>query len=131
VLPAGWSASLQLAIDRARVHAGQLLELQGTLDLRQLQLRASRTAFGSYELVFPPRAASADPAALPMQGTLRDLEGPLSLRGQMRLAPQGSYELSGTVAAHQDASAELQQLLELLGPAGADGTREFSFSGTL
>jgi hypothetical protein len=131
VLPAGWSASLQLAVDRARVRAGHLLELAGTMDLLQLQLRAPRTAFGSYELVFPPVAGADASADAPMLGTLRDLEGPLSLRGQMRLTPQGSYELSGNVAAHEDASASVRQLLELLGPAGTDGTREFSFAGSL
>ena len=48
LLPAGWSASLQLAIGRARVSAGRLIALEGTVDLQQLQLRAPRIAFGSY-----------------------------------------------------------------------------------
>ncbi|HXN10604.1 MAG TPA: type II secretion system protein N, partial [Steroidobacteraceae bacterium] len=98
LMPAGWSGSLQLAIQRAHVRAGHLVDLAGTLDLRQLQLRAPRTAFGSYELVVAPVAGTEGSGDAPMLGTLRDLEGPLSLRGQMRLTAQGSYELSGQVA---------------------------------
>jgi hypothetical protein len=131
LIPAGWSGSLQLAIQRARLRAGHLVDLTGTLDLRQLQLRAARTAFGSYELVVAPAAGTDDSGDAPMLGTIRDLDGPLSLRGQMRLTPQGSYELSGRVAARADAGADVQQLLGLLGPLGADGTREFSLAGTL
>jgi general secretion pathway protein N len=131
LLPAGWSGSLQLAIQRARLRDGHLVDLAGTLDLRELRLRAPRTAFGSYELLVAPDGATGGAGDAPMQGTLRDLEGPLSLRGQMRLTPQGSYELSGRVAARADADAGVQQLLGLLGPIGADGTREFSLAGTL
>jgi general secretion pathway protein N len=131
LMPAGWSGSLQLAIQRARLRDGHLVDLAGTLDLRELQWHAPRTAFGSYELLVAPDAAAGDPGDAPMLGTLRDLDGPLSLRGQMRLTPQGSYELSGKVAARADADPGVQQLLGLLGPIGADGTREFSLAGTL
>lgn len=131
LLPGGWSASLQLAIDRAQVRAGHLVALEGTLELQQLQLRGSRTTLGSYELAFPPAADAAAAADAAMQGTLRDVEGPLSLHGQLQLQPAGSYEISGKVAAREDASPALQQLLEALGPADAGGEREFSLEGTL
>jgi general secretion pathway protein N len=131
LLPSGWSGSLQLDIQRAHVRAGHLLDLIGTLDLRQLQLRAPPTEFGSYELIVAPAGGADGAADAPMLGSLRDLDGPLSLRGQMRLTPQGSYELSGHVAAREDATPDVRQLLALLGPPGADGTREFSVAGTL
>jgi hypothetical protein len=133
LLPAGWSGSARLAIAHARVSAGRLTALEGTFELLQLQwqLRTAHTALGSYQLVFPPAAGAAAAADAPMLGTLHDLDGPLSLHGQMRLTPQGSYELSGRVAAREDAGASLQQLLELLGPPAADGSRGFSFAGTL
>jgi hypothetical protein len=129
LLPGGWSASMQLAIGRARARAGHLVAIEGTAQLQQL--RAPRIAFGSYELAFAPAAGAELPAGAPMQGTLRDLEGPLSLRGIMRLTPEGRYELSAKLAAHEDASPALQQLLELLGPPDAQGARDFSFAGTL
>jgi hypothetical protein len=131
LLPTGWSASLQLAIAHARVRERHLVALEGTLDLQQLQLLAPRTAFGSFELAFP-KVSAADPRAeAPMRGTLRDLDGPLSMRGQMQLSPGGSYELEAKVAAHEDADPGLRQLLELLGPPDAQGARDFSFAGTL
>jgi hypothetical protein len=129
LLPPGWSASMQLAIERARARAGHLLALNGRLQLQQLH--TPRTALGSFELAFTPAAGADPPADAPMQGTLRDLEGPLSLRGVLRLTTEGSYELSGKVAAHEDASPALQQLLALLGPVDADGAHELSFAGTL
>jgi len=131
LMPAGWSGSMQLAIERAHVRDGHLVELAGTLDLRELQLRAPRTALGSYELLIAPDTGTGGPGDAPMVGTLRDLEGPLSLQGQMRLTPQGSYELSGKVAPREEANSDVRQLLGLLGPAGADGAREFSLTGTL
>jgi hypothetical protein len=130
LLPAGWSASLQLAIGRARVSAGRLVGLEGTVDLRQLQLRTPRVAFGSYELSFAPTGANAA-ADAPLRGSLRDLAGPLSLRGQILLTPTGSYMLAGSVAAHGEESPELEQLLALLGPPDQNGTRDFSLAGTL
>jgi len=131
LLPGGWNASLQLAIEQARVRAGHLVALAGALQLQQLQLRAPRTALGSYELAFAPQSAGIAATDTPMHGALRELEGPLTLRGEMLLQPDGSYQLSGKVAAHEDASASLQQLLELLGPADANGARDFSFTGRL
>jgi len=129
LLPAGWSASMHVAIARARARAGHAIALDGRLQLQQL--RAPRTALGSYELAFTPSAGADTPAGAPMQGTLRDLDGPLALRGVIRLTSEGSYDLSGTVSAHEDASPALQQQLELLGPADADGAHAFSFAGTL
>jgi hypothetical protein len=130
LLPAGWSASLQLAIARARVRAGRLIALAGTLDLQQLQLQAPPAALGSYELAFAPAGAEAAGDA-PLQGSVRDLAGPLSLRGQILLTPEGGYTLSGTVAGRSGDSPELEQLLQLLGPADASGARNFSLAGTL
>jgi len=132
-LPSGLRASLQLAVARARLRAGHVIALEGTLDLQQLQLQlpAPGTALGSYELRFAPYPESGATADGTMQGTLRDLEGPLSLRGQVRLHSTGRYELSGRLAARPQAGTEVQRLLELLGPADADGTRAIDFAGVL
>jgi hypothetical protein len=126
-LPAGWSGDLALAIDQASVHAHHLVSVEGTVTARGLRSQHPAADLGSLELRFPAPA----PAPAPMRATLRDLGGPLSVRGELALARDGSYELSGTVAPRDDANPDLQQLLQLLGPADAAGAHAFSLAGTL
>jgi general secretion pathway protein N len=49
----------------------------------------------------------------------------------LRLSPDGSYELAGSVAPKSDAGSDLTQVLQLLGPADAQGRRVFSIAGTM
>jgi hypothetical protein len=65
-----------------------------------------------------------------MIGTLRDLGGPLILSGQLQLRRDGSYELDGNIALRDASSADLQQVLNLLGPPDAAGRHALSFAGT-
>jgi general secretion pathway protein N len=126
LVPVGSSGTLQLAIDSARIEGGQLVAVQGTIDLRQLHIENPAADLGSFELQFP--ASNQDAAIV---GLLHELNGPLSLAGELRLARSGSYELQGSVAARAGASAELTQLLQMLGPPDAQGRRAFSIAGTL
>jgi hypothetical protein len=126
-LPAGWSGDLALAIDSASVHDRHLVAVQGTVIARGLRSERPATDLGSIELEFPP----PPPPPAPMIGTVRDLGGPLSIRAQLKLARDGSYELDGTVAPHNAADPQLQQMLQLLGPADASGGHEISMAGTL
>jgi hypothetical protein len=49
----------------------------------------------------------------------------------LQLSAAGSYELDGTVAMRDASNAGLQQMLQLLGPADAQGRYAFSVAGTL
>jgi hypothetical protein len=126
-LPPGWSGALQLAIDQASMQGGYLTAIEGVITVRQLHSDNPPAELGSFQLQFPGRESTG---AAPMLGTLRDLEGPLSLQGQLQLLPSGAYELSGTVAARDSSSADLQQMLQLLGPLDAQGRHTFSLAGT-
>lgn len=126
-LPPGWAGELALAIDQASVQAHHLVSLRGTVTAQGLRRERPAIDAGSFELTFPDSASSSGP----MIGTLRDLGGPLALRGELRLARDGSYELSGTVAARDRANTDLQQLLQMLGPPDAAGAHAFSIAGTL
>jgi Type II secretion system (T2SS), protein N len=128
-LPPGWSGALQLAIDQASVQGGKLTAMAGTITARQLHSENPPAELGSFQLQFPSRDGTG--AATPIMGTLRDLEGPLSLQGQLQLLSTGAYELSGTVAARDSSSADLRQMLQLLGPPDAQGRHTFSLAGTL
>jgi hypothetical protein len=51
--------------------------------------------------------------------------------GVLRLSPDGSYELAGSVAPKADADPELARVLQLLGTPDAQGRRAFSIAGTM
>ncbi len=129
-LPAGASGNLQLAIDSARIQGGHLVAAQGTITLRQLQIANPAADLGSFELqLAAPNPGGAIDGAI--VGQLRDLDGPLSVIGVLQLTPAGSYDLEGSVAPKPDSGADLTQVLQMLGPADAQGRRPFSIAGTL
>jgi len=126
LLPRGLSGTLLFALARAQLRHGELTELTGSVRVLQLRSASQSAELGSFELQFPPAAKGAA-----IQGQLRDLGGPLSLSGQLRLTRGNSYELSGSVAARGDASPQLVQALQLLGPPDTQGRRTFSLAGSL
>jgi len=115
-----------LALPQASVLEGHVRSLQGSITLQQLHIANPPTDLGDFELQFAPQGAGD-----PMIGQLRDVNSPLSVAGQLRLLPSGAYELSGTLAAHDPQDAHLNQVLQLLGPADAQGRHAFSLAGTL
>lgn len=123
--PAGWSGTLQLALDRATLINGRPTLLVGTIDIQSLQMPNPPTTLGSYELRFAPVSGDA-----PVTGQLRDLDGPLSLSGELQLQGGGGYQLQGLVAAHAGAPDNLAQLLDVLGPADPQGRHMFAINGT-
>jgi hypothetical protein len=126
LLPRGLTGTLQLALSSAHIQHGELTALTGSVRVLQMRSESQSADLGSFELQFPPAAPGG-----PIQGQLRDLGGPLSVSGQLRLTRGGGYELSGSVAARGDASPQLVQALQLLGPADAQGRRAFSLAGAL
>jgi len=125
-VPSGWSGALELDIGRASVRNGHVAAVQGTLTARSLRMDHPRADLGSFELKFP----TAPLSDAPMLGTLRDLGGALSLSGQLQLRRDGNYEVEGSIAPRDAASADLQQLLTLLGPPDAAGRHAISFAGS-
>ena len=126
LFPTGSSGSVQLAVDSARIEDGHLVAVQGKIDLQQLHIENPPADLGSFELQFaPPSQGSV------MMGQLRDLNGPLSVIGVLQLTRAGSYDFEGSVAPRPGASADLTQLLQLLGPPDAQNRRAFSLAGSL
>ncbi|MGH8144186.1 MAG: type II secretion system protein N [Steroidobacteraceae bacterium] len=126
LLPRGLTGTVQVALEQAQIRQGQLIALVGSVRVLQLRSEDQAADLGSFQLQFPPA-----PPGDPIQGQLRDLGGPLSVRGQLRLTRGNNYELSGSVAARDDASPQLIQALQLLGPPDAQGRRMFSLAGSL
>lgn len=126
VFPRGLAGTVQIAVDGAQLQHAQLLALRGSIRVLQLRSEDQSADLGSFELLFPPA-----PAGAPIEGQLHDLGGPLSVTGQLRLMRGGGYDLSGSVAAREQASPELLQALQLLGPADGQGRRHISLAGSL
>lgn len=122
-----WSGQVELALPYVALQAMKPRALTGTARVLDLEQIRPALEFGSYELRFDePGSDSSE-----IVGALRDLQGPMAVDGQLRLRSSGEYEVEGTVAGRPTAAAELQRLIEFLGPADAQGARPFSLAGTL
>lgn len=83
---------------------------------------------GSYQVSFSAEAVSEDGTVI---GEMKDLDGPLIINGNVTLSPPNNYVVAGRITSRVDAPPDLAQGLALLGPAGSDGSREFSIAGSL
>jgi hypothetical protein len=126
LLPQGLAGTVQVALDQVRLRHGELVALTGSVRVLQLRSDAQSMDLGSFELQFPSTLPDS-----PIQGQLRDLGGPLAVSGQLQLTRGNNYALSGSVTARGDASPQLVQALELLGPPDSQGRRTFSLAGSL
>ena len=126
LFPSGWSGRLQLALSDLEFKADRLTAIQGTVTARSLAQIQPAMAFGSYEMQFagPPRADGA------ISGQLRDVGGPLSVTGTLVVRNGSDYVLSGSAATRADASPDLAKAVEFLGPANAQGRRDYSLAGS-
>jgi len=126
LFPAGWTGQLRLALKLVEFKAGRLNTLRGSAAASALEQKNPAMGFGSYELQFAD-AASADGAIV---GSLRDLGGPLAVTGTLTIRNGHDYELAGLAAARPQATPELARAVEFLGPADAQGRRNYSLAGS-
>lgn len=116
------TAHVDLAL--AEVTHGVPRRLEGTIEAHHLEDHAGNvTPLGSYAVTFA--GGEGEPV-----GQIRDLDGPLSVSGTLKLTRTGGYELEGLVAARAGASPELINNMRYLGTPDAAGRRQFSLSGT-
>ncbi|MGQ0384467.1 MAG: type II secretion system protein N [Gammaproteobacteria bacterium] len=126
--PKGWTGIAELDIERLRVVDQRPAEAAGTVHLRSLKAPGpGGQLLGDFELVAGEGAIGAGA----LTGRLRDLGGPLRVRGALELKPDGSYLLSGEVAPGPGAGPAIFDTLAFLGPPDDLGRRPFSIEGTL
>lgn len=126
-VPSGWQGRLEFdgaaaAFDRERITA-----LTG--QVRMLDLRAParpRQDLGGYEIALGEGFASSDV----LGGRIRDLGGPLAVRGTVRFEDGRRYLAEGEVAPTSRAPAGLLDALTFLGPPDASGRRPFTIEGS-
>jgi general secretion pathway protein N len=126
--PRGWSGILELDIPRLRIVAQRPAEAVGQLFVRSLKAPGPRgEVLGDFELTVGEGAVGTDT----LSGRLRDLGGPLRVRGALELRRDGSYLLSGEVAPGPGAGPAIFDTLAFLGPPDDLGRRPFAIEGTL
>lgn len=125
-LPGGLRGLARADLSRLEVQHGRLTDLRGRIEAHDLaQTDQTPMELGSYALAFNGAAAGGE-----LIGELRDLGGPLSLEGILRMTPEPGFVLDGKVAARPAASAELARQLQMLGAPDAQGRRSFSIADT-
>jgi general secretion pathway protein N len=127
LFPEGWSGQLQANLPQVRLSAGRLTAVSGTITVRNVREQMPPVEMGSYELKFVDPGSGKDQS---IGAVLRDLSGPLSVSGRLRLQGNGAYDLSGFASARPGAADQLTSALEFLGAPDGRGRRPFTLSGT-
>jgi general secretion pathway protein N len=126
--PRGWTGTLELDVNEVRFANGRPASASGTLTLRQLRAPgANGQLLGDFELVVGEGTVGGDA----LNGRLRDLGGPLHVRGAIELRDDGHYLLSGDAAPGPGAGPAIFDALGFLGPPDSQGRRPFTIEGTL
>jgi general secretion pathway protein N len=126
--PRGWTGNLELALDELTVTARRPQSASGTLFLRGLRAPGSGgQQLGDFELVVGEGTVGG---AL-LNGRLRDLGGPLHVRGAVELFEDGRYLVQGEAAPGPGAGPAIFDTLGFLGPPDTQGRRPFTIEGTL
>jgi hypothetical protein len=126
LFPEGWGGTLEAKLPHVSLGAGQLTAVTGTITVNRVREQAPALDLGSYELKFFDPGTGKDRS---IGAVLRDLGGPLSVSGRLRLQSTGEYELSGFASARAGADDQLSSALEFLGAPDARGRRPFTLSG--
>jgi hypothetical protein len=127
LFPEGWGGDLEANLPQVSLSAGQLTAVTGTITVRRVREQNPAVDLGSYELKFVDPGNGKDRS---IGGVLRDLGGPLSVSGRLRLQSNGEYDLSGFASARAGADDQLTSALEFLGPPDARGRRPFTLGGS-
>jgi len=126
--PRGWTGTLELDLAELQVEARRPQSATGTLFLRALRgPGAQGQQLGDFELVVGEGAVGG----ATLNGRLRDLGGPLHVRGAVELFEDGRYLLRGDAAPGPGAGPAIFDTLGFLGPPDRQGRRPFTIEGSL
>lgn len=125
--PRGWTGVLELNVDALSIVERRPADAAGTLILRSLRAPGpSGQLLGDFELTVGEGAVGTRS----LTGRLRDLGGPLRVRGAIELQPDGRYLLSGEAAPGPGAGPAIFDTLAFLGPPDSQGRRPFTIEGS-
>lgn len=119
------SGQILLNISRLEFFEQRPTAAEGRIGLTDLQSPLlPGVPLGSYEA----ELTTTDDA---ITGSFRDVEAPLRVAGQVKLLPDGSYTVTGTMTPNSDTPEQLRRGLALLGRPDNSGRYSFSFNGQL
>ncbi len=126
--PRGWTGNLELDLEAFAVKSRLPESASGRLFLRGLRAPgANGERLGDFELV----VGEGSVGGATLNGRLRDLGGPLHVRGAIELFDDGRYLLRGDAAPGPGAGPAIFDTLDFLGPPDSQGRRPFTIEGTL
>jgi general secretion pathway protein N len=126
--PRGWTGDLELDVAEIRLVGRRPAAASGTLFLRALRAPgAAGQVLGDFELVVGEGTVGSDS----LNGRLRDLGGPLRVRGSIELDARGRYLLTGEAAPGPGAGPAIFDTLGFLGAPDSQGRRPFTIEGSL
>lgn len=128
VAPPGWNGALEIDVPRALLQDGWPVSAAGTAIVRSLRAPGERGLdIGSFELTLGEGKVGTDA----LSGRLRDLGGPLQVRGSLSLKHDRTYLLEGDVAPGPGADERVFRTLSFLGAPDSAGRRPFAIEGSL
>lgn len=126
--PRGWTGSVELDLEELAVVAHRPQFASGTLFLRDLRAPGAHGQYlGDFELV----VGEGSVGGATLNGRLRDLGGPLRVRGAVELSGDGRYLIQGEAAPGPGAGPAVFDALAFLGPPDGQGRRPFTIEGNL
>jgi general secretion pathway protein N len=126
--PRGWTGNLELDLEALAVKSRVPESATGRVFLRGLRAPgANGERLGDFELV----VGEGSVGGAKLNGRLRDLGGPLHVRGAIELFEDGRYLLRGDAAPGPGAGPAIFDTLDFLGPPDGQGRRPFTIEGTL
>lgn len=124
-LPTTLEGDLAINLPVLQIRGRTIERIEGEVQIHGLGQRGGYR-LGDFAAHFPSGSA---PGGEPV-GQVRDLGGPLDVRGTLRLTREPGYVLDGEVAARAGADPRLANQLRYLGNPDAAGRRPFSLAGT-
>ncbi len=127
VTPRGWTGDIELDVADVRIVERRPVFATGKLYLRSLKAPGPHgQLLGDFELV----VGEGTVGTKALNGRLRDLGGPLHVRGAVELDHDGRYLLSGDAAPGPGAGPAIFDTLGFLGPPDSQGRRPFTIEGS-
>ena len=126
--PRGWRGDLEFDLDQVSLAGRRPVAASGTVYLRGLRAPgAAAQPLGDFELA----VGEGTVGGATLNGRLRDLGGPLHVRGSIELGQDGRYLLTGEAAPGPGAGTAIFDTLSFLGPPDSQGRRPFTIEGSL
>lgn len=119
------NADLGLNLDHAKLKAGWVNAIDGTVNIARLNVTQPRATLGNFQITFD------DQDQLPITGQFSDADATLKASGNIVLTEERQYELNGTVTPTDQTEAAVKNAMRFLGSPAGDGSYPLRTAGSL